>query len=103
MAGTHPWARNRMSSMRPAAHSQSEFQNVAAGRVFDLGGGVRIGDFARVARILEVIEDLRLSTSPALNPGLEVHFDRINQRHQPGQQLLMHGMRTVGIAGRPGR
>ncbi len=40
-------------------HSQSEFQDIAAGRVFNLGGGVRIGDCARVARMLEVIEDLR--------------------------------------------
>jgi hypothetical protein len=35
-----------------------EFQNVAAGWIFDLHGRVRIGDFARVARMLEVIQKL---------------------------------------------
>jgi len=40
-------------------HAQSKFQDISAGRIFNLGGGVRIDDCARVARILEVIEDLR--------------------------------------------
>ncbi len=44
--------------MRPVSDSQGQFQNIAAGRVFDLGGGVGIRHFARVARVLEVIENL---------------------------------------------
>ena len=40
-------------------HPQGEFQDIPAGRVFNLDRGVGIGDGAGVARILEVIEDLR--------------------------------------------
>ena len=38
--------------------SQSELQNVSAGRVFDLGGGLGVIDLSGVARVLEVIEKL---------------------------------------------
>ena len=38
--------------------SQCQLQDIAAGRVFDLGGGVGICHFAGIARMLEVIENL---------------------------------------------
>jgi hypothetical protein len=37
----------------------AQFQNIAASWIFDLHGCVRISQFARVARILKVIEKLR--------------------------------------------
>jgi len=39
--------------------SGCEFQNIAAGRVFDLDPSVCIGDLAGVAGILKVVENLR--------------------------------------------
>jgi hypothetical protein len=48
------------SDFRDAAigNSQGKFQNIATGRVLDLGGGVGIHYCSRVAGVLEVIEDL---------------------------------------------
>jgi hypothetical protein len=43
----------------PVRDPHAQFQNIAARWIFDLHGRVRIGDFARVARMLEVIQKLR--------------------------------------------
>lgn len=42
----------------PADDLHGQLQDVATRRVLDLCGRVRIGDFARIARVLEVIENL---------------------------------------------
>lgn len=42
----------------PGDHFHGQLQDVATRRVLDLCGRVRIGDFARIARVLEVIENL---------------------------------------------
>ena len=43
----------------PASYSQGEFENIAAGRILELDRGIRIGHFAGIARMLEVIKNLR--------------------------------------------
>ena len=58
MAGTHPFARKRISPDVTVHDANSQFQNVATGRVLDLRGGVRIGHVSGIAGILEVVEYL---------------------------------------------
>jgi hypothetical protein len=102
--------------------SESELQNIAAGRIIDLYRRVRVDHFAGIARVLEMIENLsrihrtklyRVNVARAPSPAwsgsyadtrdsgthLEINFDRLNQRHQPADQLLMHRVRTIGVEG----
>ena len=58
----------------------AQFQNIAASRIFYLRNGVRIGNFARIARMFEVIEKLRRIHCENCNlpANCERHLDMLN-------------------------
>ena len=68
---TQPLARKRISLNAVAGKLESQFQNIAACRIFNLYGCIRISNNSGIARMLEVIENLRRIHSANLGNDLE--------------------------------